>query len=206
MNLEEGLRRLPLHGLHYFSSISGSLGNPGQANYAAANAALDALACHRASQARAAFPPSRAQRSKAPAPNITRAYVLGLSLSGNAPTCTWKQQMLHRADLDLSTAKRGILPAWGFKPSRPEKQSGCVQGLVGNATGWGPWAGAGMAAADAQLLQRLSRQGPCNKTRKPERQTGQTSCVIIVQNILSVQGASFLGAPSCFGAHVTLLK
>lgn len=34
-----------------------------------------------------------------------------------------------------------------------------VQGLVGNAAGWGPWAGVGMAAEDPALLQRLKRQG-----------------------------------------------
>lgn len=33
------------------------------------------------------------------------------------------------------------------------------QGAVGSAIGWGPWAGAGMAAADSDLLGRLLRQG-----------------------------------------------
>lgn len=34
-----------------------------------------------------------------------------------------------------------------------------MQGLVGSATGWGPWAAGGMAAKDPALLQRLKRAG-----------------------------------------------
>ncbi|CAL8465604.1 g5140 [Coccomyxa elongata] len=38
-------------------------------------------------------------------------------------------------------------------------QHRALQGLVGNAMGWGPWAGEGMAVGDGHLLQRLKRQG-----------------------------------------------
>ncbi|BDA51455.1 probable oleandomycin polyketide synthase, modules 5 and 6 [Coccomyxa sp. Obi] len=82
LNFAKELNMQPLCAAHYFSSISATVGNPGQSNYAAANAALAAIAQHRASQ-----------------------------------------------------------------------------GLVGNATGWGPWAGGGMAVVGGQLLQRLKRQG-----------------------------------------------
>ena len=34
-----------------------------------------------------------------------------------------------------------------------------LQGIVGNATGWGPWVGGGMAASDPDLISRLYRQG-----------------------------------------------
>ena len=34
-----------------------------------------------------------------------------------------------------------------------------LQGSVGTSIGWGPWMGAGMAAADAGLIRRLERQG-----------------------------------------------
>lgn len=40
-----------------------------------------------------------------------------------------------------------------------EQQVLHVQGVVGCAIGWGPWAGAGMAATDPDLSSRLLRQG-----------------------------------------------
>ncbi|MFP5392868.1 MAG: SDR family NAD(P)-dependent oxidoreductase, partial [Gammaproteobacteria bacterium] len=53
VNLDHGSRAMPLDLFVAFSSAAGALGNPGQADYAAANAFMDAYCGYRASLARA---------------------------------------------------------------------------------------------------------------------------------------------------------
>ena len=46
--LQSKSRLHPLSAVHLLSSVSATVGNPGQSNYAAANATLDAMAAHQA--------------------------------------------------------------------------------------------------------------------------------------------------------------
>lgn len=59
VNLDLASRHLPLEQFIIFGSIAGSLGNAGQADYAAANAFAAAYADYRAEAVRAGFAPGR---------------------------------------------------------------------------------------------------------------------------------------------------
>nr|WP_062330481.1 type I polyketide synthase [Herbidospora sakaeratensis] len=92
--LHELTRDLPLSAFVLFSSLAGVLGNPGQGNYAGANAFLDALAAH---------------RRKAGLPGVSIAWGLWETESGMSGTLTEADTArLARAGIAPLTEEQGL--------------------------------------------------------------------------------------------------
>ncbi|WP_066370170.1 type I polyketide synthase [Herbidospora mongoliensis] len=93
-HLHELTRGLPLSAFVLFSSLAGVLGNPGQGNYAGANAFLDALAAH---------------RRKAGLPGVSIAWGLWETESGMSGTLTEADRArLARAGVAPLTVEQGL--------------------------------------------------------------------------------------------------
>ncbi|WP_091310081.1 type I polyketide synthase [Amycolatopsis tolypomycina] len=140
----------PLAAFVLFSSIAGVLGNRGQANYAAANASLDALAEHRAARGlpgvsiawglwdtatgmTAAMTGADRARLTGVRP-ITEAQGLAgfdaaLGLSGTVVVSTWDTTALRAAD-DVPAVLRGLVPARRAVAAAP-----VAAGLAGQLAG-----------------------------------------------------------------------
>ncbi len=140
----------PLAAFVLFSSIAGVLGNRGQANYAAANAALDALAEHRAARGlpgvsiawglwdtatgmTAAMTTTDRARLTGVRP-ITEAQGLAafdaaLGLSGTVVAAGWDTAALRAAD-DIPAVLRSLVPVRRAVPAAP-----VAAGLAGQLAG-----------------------------------------------------------------------
>ncbi|MFF2851895.1 type I polyketide synthase [Streptomyces sp. NPDC058001] len=106
VNLHEATSDLDLAGFILFSSASGALGSPGQGNYAAANAFLDAFAHHRRAQGLPAL--SLAWGLWAEASGMTGEFkgddVARISRSGLAPITNAQGMTLLDASLTVDEA------------------------------------------------------------------------------------------------------
>ncbi len=140
----------PLAAFVLFSSIAGVLGNRGQANYAAANASLDALAEHRAARGlpgvsiawglwdtatgmTAAMTGADRARLTGVRP-ITEAqglaaFDVALGLSGTVVASTWDTAALRAAD-DIPAVLRSLVPVRRAAPAAP-----AATGLSGQLAG-----------------------------------------------------------------------
>ncbi|GII95954.1 type I polyketide synthase [Sinosporangium siamense] len=94
-NLHELTRDRDLSMFVLFSSVSGVLGNPGQANYAAANASLDALAEHRHAQG-------------LPATSIAFGAWAGAGMAAGAPTSRRDGVVPMPAALAVAAVERAV--------------------------------------------------------------------------------------------------
>ncbi|GAA3448173.1 type I polyketide synthase [Dactylosporangium matsuzakiense] len=102
---------LPLRAFVLFSSLSGTLGNPGQGNYAAGNAFLDALATHRRARGRPAVALAWGVWSDqgGMTDNLSRADLGRLTRSGLTPLTT--AQALQAMDQSLYSDHPALIPA-----------------------------------------------------------------------------------------------
>ncbi|WP_371409293.1 SDR family NAD(P)-dependent oxidoreductase [Micromonospora zamorensis] len=102
-NLHQQTRHLNLSAFVLYSSISGTLGAPGQANYAAANTFLDALAHHRHTQGLPATSLAWGlwEETSAATERLTRADLARMRRSGVLPLSTQEGLALFDAAVGL---------------------------------------------------------------------------------------------------------
>ncbi|MGP9017960.1 type I polyketide synthase [Streptomyces sp. BR1] len=173
LHLHELTRGLDLAAFVLFSSAAGTLGNPGQANYAAANTFLDALAQHR----RAAGLPAVSlawglwdQRSEMTG-ELGDADVQRMAKAGLAPLSATEGLALFDTALALSAAEDAadenngaVLVAMRLDtgPLRAQADAGALPPVFRGLVRGGPRRAAGQqpagstAAASARLLAGLS--------------------------------------------------
>ncbi|MEU4087789.1 type I polyketide synthase [Streptomyces aureus] len=164
-NLHEATKDRPLTAFVTFSSVMGVLGGAGQANYAAANAFLDALAAHRRSVGLPAV--SLAWGAWAPGTGMTatlsEADLARMARDGMAPLPTEQGMALFDAalavDAPVLVPMRLDLPRLRARSDVPA----VLRGLAG--TGRRTAASAAAEAGTATLASRLAGAAPDERLR-----------------------------------------
>ncbi|MGW6691918.1 SDR family NAD(P)-dependent oxidoreductase, partial [Streptomyces sp. NPDC054961] len=130
-NLHDLTKHLDLTAFILFSSITGIIGNAGQANYAAANTYLDALAHHRHAHNLPATSLAWGLwggESGGMAEELSQADLARIARSGIAPLTT--HQGLHLFDTALTTNHPALAPAHLDLNALDENASPVLHGLV----------------------------------------------------------------------------
>ncbi|WP_420809056.1 SDR family NAD(P)-dependent oxidoreductase [Amycolatopsis suaedae] len=122
-----------------YSSVAGVLGSPGQGNYAAANAYLDALAAHR-------------RRRGLPALSLAWGAWADLGMTGGSQDGIGAEQGLRLFDAAIGTAHGLVVPLAGTPLPAGAEVPPILRGLAGN----GRRVAADPAAARAGIAGRLA--------------------------------------------------
>ncbi|WP_275408841.1 type I polyketide synthase [Micromonospora qiuiae] len=129
MHLHDLTRDLPLAEFVLFSSIAGTLGNPGQASYSAANAFLDALAQHRRARGLPAQSLAWGPWAEAGgmAGNLDERDLLRMRRMGLRPIDADQGMALFDAARAAGAAL--VVPAWVDTRTRPQGANELFSGL-----------------------------------------------------------------------------
>ncbi|MFE1863453.1 type I polyketide synthase, partial [Streptomyces anandii] len=168
LHLHEATRRLDLAAFVLFSSAAGTFGTPGQANYAAANAFLDALARQRRAEGLPAVSIAWGlwEQRSAMTGELSEADLRRMARSGVLPLSSRRGLELFdtacRADADADASRAalvavgldtGALRAQAAAGALPALLRGLVRGVPRRAA---RTAGAADPGAPADLLRRLA--------------------------------------------------
>lgn len=164
--LHEMTRTMDLAAFVLYSSTAGTLGNPGQGNYAAANAFLDALAHHR----NRAGLPARAvgwgwwQLASEMSHSVTDMDNARIARSGLAPIAAEHGNALMDAMLRLPHAALLAAPV-DIATLRGNAQAGTLHPLFAHLAGITPRDEQAAAVGAASLRARLARQSAKGRAR-----------------------------------------
>ncbi|MBB5896765.1 acyl transferase domain-containing protein/NADPH:quinone reductase-like Zn-dependent oxidoreductase/acyl carrier protein [Kutzneria kofuensis] len=136
-HLHELTREMDLSAFVLFSSLAGTMGNPGQGNYAAANAYLDALAQHRHSHGLPALSLAWGlwEQPSAMTEHLDRTALARLAKSGAGALSA--EQGLALFDAAFDTSQAVVVPALldtsALRGRDPESLPSVLRGLAGRS-------------------------------------------------------------------------
>ncbi|BCB84352.1 hypothetical protein Psuf_016650 [Phytohabitans suffuscus] len=185
-HLHELTRDLGVTGFLLYSSVSGVMGSPGQANYAAANAFLDALASHRRDRGLPAHSLawSAWAQDAGMTSNLTDADLERMARSGLPPLTVPQGLALFDAATGVDEA---VLVPVGLQSGRATAPAGVPPILRGLFRG-GRRAAAGASQAGAALGRRLVEMAEAERVR-------------FVTDLVRAEAATVLGHASADGVE-----